>query len=324
MMQLYIDTATKNLVTSPQYKTNVETFSFMRGDSAPIAISFVSGFSSLSAVATNKLITFGIKAQGIYGDGPYLVTTNTFTVSGNNYNIAPSFNTAGLNSLLNAVDGISGNDVASVAANLQITWSDNNGTDWNSTPVIPITIYNDLISGNEGTPVTLPTPEDWLDNLRPLPLILSTAPISEGRQQMIELTITGATEIPDTAIPFTFGGALGYTSGNINVPLVSNETEVAVIVVDTLNADVAFNPYYAASSSGGTITIQAFGYAANDPSLSLFIDTVGGIVGGTSTTTVEGLDNGTPGSLGQDAIVAESAVYKCVSVDPKYKWTQLG
>lgn len=182
-MKIYVDTDDNRLIRSSQYKTSLESLSFMRGDNIQIQLEFVSGFASLSA-SNDKTIKFGIKQQGLYGDGDYIVYTDEYTISGNSYILNPSFNGTELNNLLNAVDGISGNDLASVTGNLQIEWIV--GDVVTSTNIIPVTIQNDIISGNEGTALTqTPSPLEWLSSLM---LYLTSNPVNMGEAYDVAFT----------------------------------------------------------------------------------------------------------------------------------------
>jgi len=175
-MNLYIDIDDRVIIESPQYKVPVTGFNFMRGDQATVTVHFVSAYAALSATTPSRLITFGIKSQGVYGDGPFIVSSDVYTMGSTGFTFEPNFNTVELNSALNAVDGLSGNDIASVTGNLQVTWSDDGGTKWSSTNIVPVTIFNDLISGSEATPVASQTLIEYLQSQSPPVLSLSAAP----------------------------------------------------------------------------------------------------------------------------------------------------
>lgn len=157
-MRLYIDTETNQFVVNPLQRAPIDSVSFKRGDAAQVNIQFTNGSTVLSAVSSRD-VKFGIKASGNY-DGDYLVFTDDYTMNGNDYVLTPSFNTAGLNTILGS-DSLTGNDVASVNTMLEVTWSDD-GSSWYSSNTITATINNDVNKGLEGTPVELPSPEDWL------------------------------------------------------------------------------------------------------------------------------------------------------------------
>lgn len=162
-MRLYISTDTQSFITEPAFRAPVNSVTFKRGDAAQVNIQFVSGSTALSAIS-GKQIKFGLKESGDY-DGDYLVYKDTYTVSGNDFVLVPSFNTEALNTLLGH-DALSGNvlnDVAAVNTMLEVSWSDD-GSSWYSTNTIVATVNNDVIKGSEGTPLATPDAQDWLDD----------------------------------------------------------------------------------------------------------------------------------------------------------------
>jgi len=157
---LYIDKADGRFIDSPLFKSPVETVSFKRGDAASVRVSFVNGFV-VEPLADGAEIVFGIKESGKY-DGEFLVSADTYEEDGDSYTLAPSFNTAALDDALNSGDDAGLNDVASLSAMLEISWSEDGGTTWQSSRTITANIANDVVKGVEGTPVALPDAEDWL------------------------------------------------------------------------------------------------------------------------------------------------------------------
>lgn len=159
-MKLYVDLDTSQFVADPLFKVPVESVSFKRGDAANVELSFVKG-NTLTGLESGATVAFGIKNSGDY-DGDFLAyaATDEFTSVSHSYSIGPSFNTAALNEAL-GMDGTQGNDIASLNAMLEVTWSEASGV-WASSRTITATILNDVIKGGEGTPTSLPSPDDWL------------------------------------------------------------------------------------------------------------------------------------------------------------------
>jgi hypothetical protein len=155
---LYIDKATGSFISDPLFKAPVDSVSFKRGDAASVRVSFVNGFT-VEPLADGAEIAFGIKSSGSY-DGPFLVFADAYEEDGDSYTLAPNFNTESLDEALN-VDGNDANDVASLAAMLEVTWSED-GENFQSSRTITANIANDLIRGDESTPVAQASPEDWL------------------------------------------------------------------------------------------------------------------------------------------------------------------
>lgn len=313
---------------------------FKRGDSVTIELQFVSGFAALSAVVPGREIVFGIKPAGQYGDGDFIVTSDTYTATGNTYLMKPSFNTVELNDLLNAVDNDSDNDLGSVTGNLEVTWSDN-GSDWYSTNTIPVTIQNDLISGNESTALEVnPSPLEWLETYRPSPLILSAAPISIGQLQVWRTDfyyLSAPSNVPGLSITLSdvFNGL--YFNYSYDITAGSSKAQCIDAIVTSLMSppiyeeNPYFTDYYSVSSNGDSLFITRLLPAANDTDFennffilgdSKFNVSNAGTMDHAYTITPGSID-GTPGVIGQDAIVNETDIYKCTQTSPKHKWVKL-
>ncbi len=308
-MDIYIDIADRRIVTSPVYKAGVESLAFKRGDNCNINLQFVSDLAALSAT-NDKQITFGIKKAGIYGDGGFIVYATDYTTSGSSYILNPSFNTVELNSLLNAVDGLSGNDIASVTCNLEIEWIVDDVV--TSTNIIPVTIYNDLISGNEGTALSInPSPLEWMGTLA---LVLSAAP--EDAASSGNMLITGAT-----------GASSGANCEMIAISSnVWTSTGETYPLLDPWGKTVMYYDAGVWRVKYNDLDEQEYPWESDDDALaspdlvSAWFET-GLATGALSVTAIS--NEGTPADyLGQDAIVNEADVYKCVRVEP-VKWIQL-
>lgn len=198
-MQLFLDRDTGQFVTDSLFKAPVESVSFKRGDAAELELLFVKG-NTITGLASGATVAFGIKNSNDY-DGDFLAyaQTDEFTSVSNSYFLSPSFNTEALNAAL-GMDGIEGNDIASLTAMVEVSWSEASGV-WQSSRTITATIHNDLIKGSEGTPVELDGPEEWL-----LENVIGSGTPSNP------FTIAG-TESPDIdGVLYPAGGAFSYSS----------------------------------------------------------------------------------------------------------------
>lgn len=157
-MQLFIDKDSGQWINDPAFKAPIDFVSFKRGDAANVEIKFVRG-NAVEALESGAAISFGIKPFGEF-DADFLVFSNEFTSLTSSYIFAPSFNTAALDAAL-FVDENPANDVASLPTMLEVSWSEASGV-WQSSRTIRANIENDVIRGDEFTPVSLPSPEDWL------------------------------------------------------------------------------------------------------------------------------------------------------------------
>lgn len=180
-MRIYIDADSRDVVQNQYQKIVVNSLTFKRGDTAPIDITFLSGTTALSAVASKRLI-FVAKENGKY-DGTVVTSTSSYSASGTTYRMTPSFNTTVLNALLSSGDGNSSNDIAQVTLMGEFTWSDDSGSTWATTNELDIVVNNDIWKGNENTALENPSPAAWLaTNLTILgvnpPLSRTSAPVS--------------------------------------------------------------------------------------------------------------------------------------------------
>lgn len=100
-------------------------------------------------------------------DSPILYAYQTMTVNGeaaaDGYNLDLTLDGLDLYDALRVNAPLEA-DVASVQGMLELTWTQDGGTTYASTQnVALVTINNDVIRGNEATPINLPSPESWLN-----------------------------------------------------------------------------------------------------------------------------------------------------------------
>jgi hypothetical protein len=174
-MKLYVDLETLQLIEGPGFRNPVSALRFKRGDAARLDVSFLSAGLTPSSIGDPAALemTFGVKLRNAYASD-YLVHATDWTIpaagAAQVYRCSPSFNTEALNEALGVG---SGTEVAEVSLMGEITWREGAGLP-TSTRTFSVMVENDVNRGTEGTPLSAPTPENWLDGQRP-PVILRTA-----------------------------------------------------------------------------------------------------------------------------------------------------
>jgi hypothetical protein len=298
-MKIYVDSDTNQIITDAAFKAPVNGVSFKRGDASKVEVIFVTGNTAEDA-SEDRSITFGIKAAGKF-DGDFLVSASDFTISETSYVLAPSFNTVELNDLLNSGDDDDTNDVASVAAMLEITWSDDEGDTWLSTNTITATIFNDVVKGVEGTPLESPTPLDWLETYRPQPIQLFSPPTNGGPGFSMQWSLGGTpVTVEATKDMSDVDGKPAYTVTTNNGFVRWSTSSSRWDYYDWINDQSM------ASDTDSTYPKGPWYSPGEDPSLSL----AGPDWGGTS------------GQAGQFAFVNHTGVYVC-TLDAPQKWVAL-
>lgn len=155
-MKLTVDLDTLQLIAAPTDKRQIAQIDVKRGDSVPLAISFVRD-GVAEELTSGSVITFGAKESAKY-DGTAAILCSTFAKTGTGttavYTGTPSLNTAALNSLLE-VDSDDSNDVAYVDLMGELTWTDGPGGDPVSTSTFRVRVNNDVIRGDESGPASV-------------------------------------------------------------------------------------------------------------------------------------------------------------------------
>lgn len=224
MPQIYIDADNYNFISDPNFKSGTTAYSFKRGDKINLYVNLVSGNTVLSAVS-GRSIKFGVKEKGKY-DGNFVVSTSSYAISTSpftglaSYLLEPSFNTVALNQLLSAFDNEPGNDQVFVTLMGEITTS-LDGVNFDSTNTVDIIVNNDVIRGDESTPLINPSPVEWLcTNLASLSCpIASNTSISTTTGQIYSQSgsvFTTSGNISTTSGSVYAGGNIYTTSGNIS------------------------------------------------------------------------------------------------------------
>lgn len=153
-MRVYVNLDSSEFVVSPTLLQRVSMLYMTRRDNVPVEVQFVRGGSvvELSGGAVGKM---GIKTTFA---GSFLAYDSAWTKSGTG---SETIYTFGLNlntTEMNAAFPLDTED--SITAKVEIEWIDSGLT--SSTLPTSVTIYNDVIRGNEGTP-TLATVMSNLD-----------------------------------------------------------------------------------------------------------------------------------------------------------------
>jgi hypothetical protein len=156
-MDLYWNLSSNRLVTGLQSAVPITAMEFKRRDGAEFRIHFLrSGSQDLVEMPSTLDIRFGLKEVGDFG-GPVVVFADTFTESDGLWIANPSFNTTEL-------DALFGSDPEEAAVQLigELTFRNDVGEPWQSTQTFLVTVQNDVIRGDEGTPSSVNDPTAYL------------------------------------------------------------------------------------------------------------------------------------------------------------------
>ena len=166
-MKVFVDLENLRLIDGPGFRSPVSSIRFKRGDAARVDVVFLdNGGTTAVEIGDPELLTidFGIKSVGRHFDD-YIVHSDEWTMpevgaASPVYSATPSFNTDALNTLLGS--GVEGaTPVAQIILMGEISWSEAGGAP-TSTATFSVVVDNDVNQGSEGTPVELPTPDEWL------------------------------------------------------------------------------------------------------------------------------------------------------------------
>lgn len=163
-MKLYVDLDKLELIEGPGFRNPVSALRFKRGDAARLEVMFLANGSTAATIGDPATleIHFGAKLNGQYGTD-YIVHTADWTMPDPEattpvYSCSPSFNTVALNDAL----AIGGTELAETTLMGELTWREGTGEP-TSTRTVLVVVDNDVNRGTEGTPVSGPTPDEWLD-----------------------------------------------------------------------------------------------------------------------------------------------------------------
>jgi len=155
-VKLFWNLDTNSLVATLGSTVVISDLEFKRRDGVSLEILFFRGVAEggvLEEMPATTEIRFAIKtAIG----GTLLVSSAAFAEDSNGWWVAnPSFNTTALDTAFTANPG-------SIAVLGELTRRDDVGEPWSSTQTLNVTIINDLIVGDEGTPTNATDPTDYL------------------------------------------------------------------------------------------------------------------------------------------------------------------
>lgn len=294
-MKLYFDLDARELVNPPGTGGTLSSVRFVRGDTIPLDVRFLRNGEEVDGITD---IVAVIKAAP--GEtSAALATAQDFTETGTAYTQTLDLNGTDLNELIGTDKSIT------LLFEINCTAS---GEGPITAPSISCTIKNDLWRGNEGTPLPLPSPDEWLEARRPAPLAL-TSPPADDVLQVIQLALSGASAASTGNIIATLTSA-DLNSGSpitFTVPVTNGDNEYTILgAVKT--ALEAYSGLTAAISiiNIGTLNITRIA-RGNDSSLVLEITDPSEALTDhgpfTSVTYFSGVEGTTGTALGQLAIV---------------------
>ena len=138
---------------------------FKRGDTVTLNVVFLDESRAPITLANGTELIMAVKPLNEY-DSQVLYAYNTLTVNGQaatGYDFTFDLNSTSLGEALRLNEPFEA-DVASITGMLELTWTSDGGATYHSTQnVAPFTVNNDVIRGTESTPLSLPSPETWLN-----------------------------------------------------------------------------------------------------------------------------------------------------------------
>jgi hypothetical protein len=177
-MKLHIDLETLTLIVGTNDRRRIARLEVKRGDSVPFELRFLRDGQPVRLAASTDL-RFSVKEAGAYDSDP-VVFFDGFTQSAietpdddPHWTGRPNFNTEELNSLF-SIDGDPTNDPDAVDLMAEFSWLAGGDPGPSSTLTFSLRVANDVHRDEDGTPLALPSPEDWLAarNLRWYPDIV--------------------------------------------------------------------------------------------------------------------------------------------------------
>lgn len=164
-MILYINPDNNLLVGDPKFRNPVSKLLYKRRDGGIVRL----GFAGEPQADPSRMIKIGVKLLDDFDAPDFLVYANSYFTLPNSpyYYIAPDFNTVALNALFTP-------NLTSVSVSLEVSWSEDSGVSWNSSQVVEVQVFNDLIQGGEFFPTPLSSFESQI-----IPILASfTYPIN--------------------------------------------------------------------------------------------------------------------------------------------------
>lgn len=127
-----------------------------RRDSVSLVLHWIAeDGTGVTALATGSAIHAALRPAGSYSGTPLaLCTTFVYSATEKTYTGTLSLNTTEMDTAFAALASTADDDLQCA---LEITWSAD-GSAWNSTPRIPVTVENDVVTGSESPPSTSVAP----------------------------------------------------------------------------------------------------------------------------------------------------------------------
>jgi hypothetical protein len=260
---LYIDLDTLQLVESPTRIIPIDAIEHKRGDDATYTLVFLQDGEPV-ALAAPVAITLAAKARRDYG-GDLVLLAQSFTLDspGPSYTGTLDYNTQPLLDLI-------GSSADAVDLNLELTWLPTGATRPSTTRTITLRVANDVFRGDEGTPLTLPSPEQWLADRFTQSAI--TAAITDKAGFASENSLAATSDLHAQAT--VSGNGIAITGQQISLSIGTGSTQVAAgnhahVSVDVTDAtsDGKLNPAkLIKTNASGEIKV-----------LAAYVDTTGNI-----------------------------------------------
>jgi hypothetical protein len=149
-MRLYLDIDTREFLQSPSFPRALTILALKRRDTDLIELQFLRD-RTVQELPAGTTIRLGLKPSAAYT--AEFLATGTFTKSGTGistkYLLDLNLNTVALNAAFSATP-----EPETLASMLEVEWA--SGTTISSSLTLPVSILNDVIRGDEGTPVEAP------------------------------------------------------------------------------------------------------------------------------------------------------------------------
>jgi hypothetical protein len=155
-MDLYWSIERSRLIVGIRSTVALTGLQFKRRDGADLRLYFVRDDGSIVERPSTTEIRFAIKKQGDFAGEPLVLESGFVEQPDFSWLASPNLNTTQLNAFFTPPN------VASKAASAEITFRDSETGRWTSSQTLDVTIFNDLIQGDEGTPTNAEEPENYL------------------------------------------------------------------------------------------------------------------------------------------------------------------
>lgn len=322
-MKLYYDLDKKELVPPPGTGGAIRSYSFTRGDETPLELHVMKDGEDVTDVTD---IVFIIKAT------PGIGVTSLAQATTWENPAETTYFTALLNLNGEDLDDLLG-ELKTKALLCQVCCH-YNGEGPITSQLVTANVGGDLYRGDEGTPLELPTPDEWLEARRPAPLELSAPPDDEIHQVLelqfdatvpiangnVTVTLTSADVTGGTPLVFTAAVTLGMDFSAMYAAIYA-AIGAQSLITDKFTLDIINGIHLTRIARGNDGTL---GIVVTDP------DTVLDNSPLTGTILTDGVTGTDADALGQLAIVSTSNdsgdfedVWTCSNLSP-FTWQPPG